>query len=343
MKIGFDNKRYVKIQQEEIEKRVSQFDGKLYLELGGKIFDDQHASRVLPGFEPDAKIQVLKKLSPKLEIIICANANDVEKRKKRADNHMTYAMETLRLIDRLRETGFKLDNAVITLYDHQKAVPKFKKQLEEKGVTVYLHVKTKGYPNDINTVVSKEGYGKNPYVKTDRPIVLVVAPGPGSGKLATCLTQLYHEAQMGRKAGYAKYETFPTWNLPLTHPVNIAYAAATADLQDVNMVDHFHLEAYGKTAVNYNRDLEVFPVLKRILRQLLGSDIYKSPTDMGVNMVKEGITDYAVVEEASRQEVVRRYDKARAETNKGAENVATMERLEVLLAESELTTCETYA
>lgn len=336
MKTGFDNQKYIDVQLKEIEKRVAQFDGKLYLELGGKIFDDQHASRVLPGFKPDAKIQVLKKLSDRLEIIICASALDVEKRKKRADNHLTYADETLRLVDRLRELDFKVDNAVITLFDQQKAVPKFKKQLEGKGLTVYLHTRTKGYPNDIDTIVSDEGYGKNPYIKTERPIVLVIAPGAGSGKLATCLSQLYHEAKMGRKAGYAKYETFPAWNLSLNHPVNIAYEASTADLQDVNMVDHFHLEAYGKTAINYNRDLEIFPVLREILQRLLGTNVYKSPTDMGVNMVKEGIIDYAVVEEASHQEVVRRLDKARAENRNDIASRATLERLEFLLTKSKL-------
>lgn len=306
MEKGFDNKKYVKIQSEKIRERFKLFD-RLYLEIGGKLFDDSHAARVLPGFKNDAKISMFKELKKELEIIFCINAGDIERNKIRGEYGISYDNELIKLINQSRKMGFTVNSVVITLYKNQISVDKFIKKLERNGIKTYIHTFTKGYPTDVDTIVSDEGYGANPYIETTKPLVLVNAPGPGSGKLATCLSQVYHENKRGINAGYAKFETFPVWNLPLKHPVNLAYEAATADLKDVNMIDPFHLEAYGKTAVNYNRDVEMFPVLKSILNRATGKDIYKSPTDMGVNMIGNCIKDNAIVEEASKKEIVRRY------------------------------------
>ena len=304
--IGFDNGKYLKIQSEKIRERFKLFD-KLYLEVGGKLFDDTHASRVLPGFKSDSKINMFKELKNDLEIIFCINANDIEKNKIRGEHGITYDIEVMRLIDNLQNLGFSINSVVITLYKNQASVDTFIKKLEMYNIKTYIHTYTKGYPTDVDVIVSEEGYGANPYIETTKKLILVNAPGPGSGKLATCLSQLYHEHKRGINAGYAKFETFPVWNLPLKHPVNLAYEAATADLKDVNMIDSFHLTEYGITAVNYNRDLEVFPVLKTILNRITNSDIYKSPTDMGVNMIASCITNDEVVKEASKREIIRRY------------------------------------
>ena len=306
MKVGFDNAKYVKIQSEKIKERFKLFD-KLYLEVGGKLFDDSHAARILPGFKNDVKISMFKELKDDLEIIFCINAGDIEKNKTRGEYGITYDVEVLKLINNSKKMGFSVNSVVITLYKNQPSVDKFIKKLNRNGIKTYIHTFTKGYPTDVDTIVSEEGYGANPYIETTKPLILVNAPGPGSGKLATCLSQIYHENKRGRNAGYAKFETFPVWNLPLKHPVNLAYEAATADLKDVNMIDPFHLEKYGKTAVNYNRDVEAFPILKNILNRISGKDIYFSPTDMGVNMVGFCISDNDVVEEASKKEIVRRY------------------------------------
>ena len=333
MKIGFDNEKYIKLQSEEILKRVNMFDNKLYLELGGKLFDDYHAARVLPGFKYDAKIEVLKSLKDKLEILICINSSDIEKNKTNSNVNLPYDMDVIRLINILRGLGFLVNNVVITLYKGQPSADKFRKKLERMNINTYVHTYTKGYPTDIDTIVSDEGYGANPYIKTTRPIVVVAAPGPGSGKLGTSLSQLYHEYKNGIKSGYAKYETFPVWNVPLKHPVNVAYEAATADLKDVNMIDYYHLEKYGETAVNYNRDLEVFPVLKRILNKITGEDLYSSPTDMGVNMVGFAITDDDVVKEACRQEIIRRYYKSLTDYKNGVVDEDIPKRIKLLFDE----------
>lgn len=306
MKEGFDYKKYVKIQSEKIRERFNMFD-KLYLEIGGKLFDDTHAARVLPGFKSDAKISVLKELKNDLEIIYCINAGDIEKNKTRGEYGITYDNEVIKLINKSKKMGFSVNSVVITLYNNQVSVNKFIKKLERNGIKTYIHTFTKGYPTDVDTIVSEEGYGANPYIETTKKLILVNAPGAGSGKLATCLSQIYHEQQRGRKASYAKFETFPVWNLSLKHPVNLAYEAATADLKDSNMIDPFHLEKYGVMTVNYNRDIEMFPVLKDILRRVTGEDIYHSPTDMGVNMVGYCIKNEEIVEEASKKEIVRRY------------------------------------
>ena len=306
MKIGFDNDKYVKIQSEKIKERFKLFD-KLYLEVGGKLFDDSHAARILPGFKNDVKISMFKELKKDLEIIFCISAGDIEKKKTRGEYGITYDNEIIKLINRSKKMGFQVNSVVVTLYNNQVSVDKFIKKLNRNGIKTYIHTFTKGYPTDVDTIVSDEGYGANPYIETTKPLVLVNAPGPGSGKLATCLSQIYHENKRGVNAGYAKFETFPVWNLPLKHPVNLAYEAATADLKDVNMIDPFHLEKYGKTAVNYNRDVETFPILKSILNKVSSKDIYNSPTDMGVNMVGFCISDNDVVEEASKKEIVRRY------------------------------------
>ena len=306
MKIGFDNNKYVRIQSEKIKERFKLFD-KLYLEVGGKLFDDSHAARILPGFKNDVKISMFKELKKDLEIIFCISAGDIEKKKTRGEYGITYDNEIIKLINRSKKMGFQVNSVVVTLYNNQVSVDKFIKKLNRNGIKTYIHTFTKGYPTDVDTIVSDEGYGANPYIETTKPLVLVNAPGPGSGKLATCLSQIYHENKRGVNAGYAKFETFPVWNLPLKHPVNLAYEAATADLKDVNMIDPFHLEKYGKTAVNYNRDVETFPILKSILNKVSSKDIYNSPTDMGVNMVGFCISDNDVVEEASKKEIVRRY------------------------------------
>ena len=306
MKVGFDNKKYVKIQSKKIKERFKLFD-KLYLEVGGKLFDDSHAARILPGFKNDVKISMFKELKNDLEIIFCINAGDIEKNKTRGEYGITYDQEILKLINQSKKMGFSVNSVVITLYKNQVSVDKFIKKLNRNGIKTYIHTFTKGYPTDVDTIVSEEGYGANPYVETTKKLILVNAPGPGSGKLATCLSQIYHENKRGVNAGYAKFETFPVWNLGLKHPVNLAYEAATADLSDVNMIDPFHLEKYGTIAVNYNRDVETFPILKNILSKVSKKDIYNSPTDMGVNMVGFCIKNDKVVEEASKKEIVRRY------------------------------------
>ncbi|MFR4383173.1 MAG: DUF1846 domain-containing protein [Phascolarctobacterium sp.] len=307
MKIGFDNQKYLRMQSEHIRERISKFGDKLYLEFGGKLFDDYHASRVLPGFAPDSKLQMLLQLADQAEVIISVNASDVENNKIRHDLGLTYDLEVLRLVKVYRSKGLYVSSVVITQYKGQKSIESLKKKLQALDVKVYYHYPIEGYPHNVEQIVSDEGYGKNDYVETTRPLVVVTAPGPGSGKMATCLSQLYHENKRGIKAGYAKFETFPIWNLPLKHPVNMAYEAATADLHDVNMIDPFHLEAYGVTTVNYNRDVEIFPVLVAIFEGIYGYCPYKSPTDMGVNMAGKCICDDDVCCEASRQEIVRRY------------------------------------
>ncbi len=332
MKKGFDNEKYIKLQSEKIKERFKLFD-KLYLEIGGKLFDDYHASRVLPGFKPDAKISMFKELKDDLEIIFCINANDIEKNKTRAEFGITYDVEVMRLIDNLVSLGFSINSVVITLYNNQPSVDKFIKKLERHNIKTYIHKYTKGYPTDIDTIVSEEGYGANPYIETTKKLVLVNAPGPGSGKLATCLSQLYHEHKKGVNAGYAKFETFPVWNLPLKHPVNIAYEAATADLKDVNMIDYFHLNEYHETAINYNRDLEIFPVLKAILSKIMDSNLYKSPTDMGVNMVGNCIIDDDIVSHASKQEIARRYYQEMVNYKTGVVDLDVPEKIKLLMNE----------
>ncbi len=307
MKTGFDNQKYLRMQSEKIRERIASFDNKLYLEFGGKLFDDYHASRVLPGFEPSSKLQMLLQLSDQAEVIIVINAEDIEKNKVRADLGITYDKDVLRLIDVYRGKGLYVGSVVLTRYEDQASAKLFKAKLEKQGIPVYCHYKIPGYPKNIPLIVSDMGYGKNDYVETSRPLVVVTAPGPGSGKMATCLSQLYHEHKRGVRAGYAKFETFPIWNLPLEHPVNLAYEAATADLNDVNMIDSFHLSAYGVSTVNYNRDIEIFPVLNEMFKQIFGESPYKSPTDMGVNMAGYCIVDDEVCREASRQEIIRRY------------------------------------
>lgn len=332
MKTGFNNKKYLKLQSENIKKRIKEFD-KLYIEFGGKLLDDYHAVRCLPGFEYDSKLKMLKELKEDLEIIICISANDIERHKVRADYGITYDIEVLRLINQIRNYNLTINSVVITLYDGQKSVDAFIRKLGEKNIKTYIHTPTKGYPTDINTIVSDEGYGANPYIETTKKIVVVTAPGPCSGKLATCLSQLYHEYKNNVNAGYAKFETFPVWNLPLNHPVNKAYEAATADLRDKNMIDYFHLEKYNVMSVNYNRDLEVFPVLKNILSKITGRDIYFSPTDMGVNSIGYCITNDEVVCEASKQEIIRRYYNALCDFKKGLVPSDTPERIKLLMNE----------
>lgn len=317
MKIGFDNEKYLAEQSKYILERVNNYD-KLYLEFGGKLLQDLHAKRVLPGFDENVKIKLLHKLKEKVEVIICVYAGDIERNKIRGDFGITYDMDVLRLIDELRGYELEVNSVVITRYDNQPATNVFINKLEHRGIKVYKHKSTKGYPTDVDTIVSDEGYGANPYVETTKPIVVVTAPGPGSGKLGTCLSQLYHDFRQGRISGYSKFETFPVWNVPLKHPLNIAYEAATVDLKDINMIDPFHLEAYGEVAINYNRDIEAFPLLRRIIEKITGKESsYKSPTDMGVNRVGYGITDDAIVREASEQEIIRRYFKTRCEYKKG--------------------------
>ena len=332
-KIGFDNELYLKLQSENIEKRIKKFNNKLYLEFGGKIFDDLHAARVLPGFDPNIKIKLLQKMKDKTEIIFCISSNDIEKNKIRADLGLSYDNEVLRLVDNMRDLGLYISAFVITLYKGQPSATKFAKKLEQRGERVYLHNYTKGYPNEVETVVSDQGYGANPFVETTRPLVVVTAPGPSSGKLATCLSQMYHEYKRGVKAGYAKFETFPVWNLPLKHPINIAYEAATADLYDVNQIDPFHFNAYGKLAVNYNRDIAVFPILQTILKKITNKDIYKSPTDMGVNMIASAIVDDKVCQLAAKKEILRRYYRAECDYKKGQATFETLERNKSLVSE----------
>ena len=305
MKIGFDNEKYLKTQSEHIMERISQFDNKLYLEFGGKLFDDFHASRVLPGFAADSKLQMLMQLARQAEIVMVVSAADIEKNKVRADLGITYDNDVIRLIDEFRSRGLYVGSVVLTKFTGQHSAVLYKKRLENLGIKVYQHYLSPGYPTNIPVIVSEDGYGKNDYIETTSPLVVVTAPGPGSGKMSVCLSQLYHEHKRGIRAGYAKFETFPIWNLPLKHPVNLAYEAATADLNDINMIDPFHLEAYGETTVNYNRDVEVFPVLNAMFEQIYGESPYKSPTDMGVNMVGNCIVDDEAVRAASGQEIDR--------------------------------------
>jgi uncharacterized protein (UPF0371 family) len=336
MKIGFDHKKYLEEQSKYILERVNNYD-KLYLEFGGKLLQDLHAKRVLPGFDENAKVKLLHKLREKAEIIICVYAGDIERNKIRGDFGITYDMDVLRLIDELRDYELDVNSVVITRYEGQPSTNVFINKLERRGIKVYTHRPTKGYPTDVDTIVSDEGYGENPYIETTKPIVVVTAPGPGSGKLGTCLSQLYHENKRGRVAGYSKFETFPVWNVPLKHPLNIAYEAATVDLKDVNMIDSFHVDAYNKVTVNYNRDIELFPVLRKIIEKITGKEsVYKSPTDMGVNRVGYGITDDEAVKEASIQEIIRRYFKTSVEYKKGYVDKETFERIKIIMEELNL-------
>lgn len=336
-KLGFDNDKYLRMQSENIKMRISEFGGKLYLEFGGKIFDDYHASRVLPGFLPDSKMKMLLQLKDSAEMIIAINANDIEKNKVRGDIGITYDLDVLRLMDIYKSFGLRICGVVLTQFNSQPSAIKFEEKLAGLGIKTYRHYVIENYPRDIQLIVSDNGYGKNDYIETTQPLVVVTAPGPGSGKMAVCLSQLYHEQKRGIKAGYAKFETFPIWNLPLKHPVNLAYEAATTDLNDVNMIDPFHLEAYGVTTVNYNRDIEIFPVLNEIFERIYGVSPYKSPTDMGVNMAGNCIFDDEAVKEASKQEVIRRYYKALVKKKNG-ENVANeIYNLELLMKQLEIT------
>ncbi len=335
--VGFDNDKYLHMQSEHIRNRIDQFGGKLYLEFGGKLFDDFHASRVLPGFEPDSKLKMLLQLKERVEIVMAINAADIVKNKLRTDLGITYDLDVIRLIDCFRQIGLYVSSVVMTRFDGQTAAVAFQKRLESLGVRVYRHFNIEGYPSDIAKIVSDEGYGKNEYIPTSRELVVVTAPGPGSGKMAVCMSQLYHENARGRKAGYAKFETFPIWNLPLKHPVNLAYEAATADLNDVNMIDPFHLEAYGETTVNYNRDVEIFPVVSAMLENILGTCPYKSPTDMGVNMAGNCIIDDEVAKNASRQEILRRYYAAMCDKRKGLLSDEVTLKLKLLMKQAGIT------
>ena len=331
MKIGFDNEKYLSMQSQHIRERISKFDNKLYLEFGGKLFDDYHASRVLPGFEPDSKLRMLMQLSDQAEIVIVISAADIDKNKMRGDLGITYDVEVLRLIEEFTGRGLYVGSVCITRYAGQESVDHFKKRLEKMGIPVYFHYSIPGYPSNIPLIVSDKGYGKNEYIKTTRPLVVITAPGPGSGKMATCLSQLYHEYKRGVAAGYAKFETFPVWNLPLTHPVNIAYEAATADLDDANIIDSFHLEAYNKTTVNYNRDVEAFPVVRALMEKILGKSPYQSPTDMGVNMVGFAITDDDACRDASKMEIVRRYFTAVENVRRTGVGDEQVDRLKIIM------------
>ncbi len=332
MEVGFSSEKYLKLQAEHIKERIEKFGGKLYLEFGGKLFDDYHASRVLPGFAPDNKIKMLLELKDKAEIIIAINAADIEKNKVRGDYGITYDLDVLRLVDAFRGFGLYVCSVVITQFAGQSAAEGFKKRLEALGLKVYLHYPIEGYPANVDKIVSDEGYGKNEYIVTSRPLVVVTAPGPGSGKMATCLSQLYQDKKHGVSAGYAKFETFPIWNLPLKHPVNVAYEAATADLNDVNMIDPFHLEAYGELTVNYNRDVEIFPVLRALFEKISGGDSpYKSPTDMGVNMAGNCIIDDEVCRRASKAEIIRRYFAAMCAKTKGLSDGADVDKIKFLM------------
>ncbi len=330
-RIGFDHEKYLQTQSAHIRQRLEQFGGKLYLEFGGKLYDDFHAARVLPGFQPDSKLQMLLQMKDQVEMVIALSAADIEKSKIRGDLGISYDLDVIRLIDIFRSLGLYVSSVVLTRFAEQPAARAFQARLEGIGVRVYRHYAIEGYPSNIPHIVSDEGYGRNDYIETTRELVVVTAPGPGSGKLATCLSQLYHENKRGVRAGYAKFETFPIWNLPLNHPVNLAYEAATADLSDVNMIDPFHLEAYGQTTVNYNRDVEAFPVLVAMFDNILGHCPYKSPTDMGVNMVGNCITDDEAVKEASRQEIIRRYYTALCDQKQGKAADETLRRLELLI------------
>ena len=340
MNIGFDNEKYLRIQSEHIKERIGRFGDKLYLEFGGKLFDDFHASRVLPGFAPDSKLKMLMQLSDMAEIVIVINAADIEKNKVRGDLGITYDVDVLRLIAEFENKGLFVGSIVITHYEGQGGAKQFKEKLEKKGIRVYLHYKIEGYPSNIPLIVSENGFGKNDYIETERPLVVITAPGPGSGKMATCLSQLYHDNMRGIKAGYAKFETFPIWNIPLKHPVNLAYEAATADLNDVNMIDPFHLEAYGETTVNYNRDIEIFPVLAAIFEGIYGECMYKSPTDMGVNMAGNCIIDDEACCEASRMEIIRRYYQTVNKVMKEEASENEVYKIELLMKQAKITTAD---
>ncbi len=330
-KIGFDNDKYLELQSRNIKDRIAEFGGKLYLEFGGKLFDDFHASRVLPGFQPDSKVRMLYELRSDAEIVIVISADDIEKNKRRGDLGITYDVDCLRLIDAFRDFGLYVGSVCITHFAEQHAAVMFQKRLESLGMKVYRHYIIPEYPTNLPLIVSDDGYGKNDFIETERSLVVVTAPGPGSGKMATCLSQLYHEYKRGNRAGYAKFETFPIWNLPLKHPVNVAYEAATADLNDVNMIDPFHLEAYGKTTVNYNRDVEIFPVLNAMLTEIAGKPVYRSPTDMGVNMAGFCIVDDDAVCAAAKQEIIRRYYEAACAAKLGLGETAVVYRIELLM------------
>ena len=338
MKKGFDNNKYLSMQSEHIRERIKKFDNKLYLEFGGKLFDDYHASRVLPGFEPDSKLQMLLQLKDQAEIVIVISAEDIESNKIRGDYGITYDLDVLRLIDAFSSRGLFVGSVCLTKYAAQPQAELFEKKLHDLGIKSYRHYKISGYPNDVAKIVSDEGYGKNDYIETERPLVVITAPGPGSGKMATCLSQLYHEYKRGIKAGYAKFETFPIWNIPLKHPVNLAYEAATADLNDVNMIDPFHLEAYGQTTVNYNRDIEIFPVVESMLEMISGESIYKSPTDMGVNMAGNCIVDDEACREASKCEIIRRYYKCLCEQRISGIAKDDLYKLELLMNQAGIST-----
>ena len=336
-KTGFDNDKYLKMQSEKIQERIRFFGGKLYLEFGGKLFDDYHAARVLPGFKPDSKIDMLIQLKDEAEIVIVISAGDIEKNKVRGDLGITYDVDVLRLIDAFRGYGLYVGSVVLTQFNGQPSVITYQKKLESLGLKVYRHYSIPGYPSNIPLIVSDEGYGKNEYIETTRSLVVLTAPGPGSGKMATCLSQLYHDHKRGIRAGYAKYETFPIWNLPLKHPVNLAYEAATADLNDVNMIDPFHLETYGETTINYNRDVEIFPVLNTMFEKIMGESPYKSPTDMGVNMAGYGIIDDEAVREASKAEIIRRYYNALCQQIQGNVDEEQVYKLQLLMNQAEIT------
>ncbi len=337
IKPGFDNEKYLKLQSEHIRERIAKFDNKLYLEFGGKLFDDFHASRVLPGFEPDSKLKMLLQLRDQAEIVIVVSAEDIEEGKVRGDYGITYDMDALRLMDAFQGIGLYVGSICVTKYAGQAAAVQFIEKLTELGIKSYRHYKIPGYPSDVSRIVSEDGYGKNEYIETSRPLVVITAPGPGSGKMATCLSQLYHEHKRGISAGYAKFETFPIWNLPLKHPVNMAYEAATADLNDVNMIDPFHLEAYGETTVNYNRDVEIFPVLNAMFTEILGESPYKSPTDMGVNMAGNCIIDDDVCRQASEQEIIRRYYQCLCDLKRGKDCKDDLYKLELIMKQAYLT------
>ena len=335
--IGFDNDKYLRMQSEKIRERISQFGGKLYLEFGGKLFDDYHASRVLPGFAPDSKVRMLMEMRDEAEIIIAISADDIERNKRRGDLGITYDDDTLRLIDAFQGCGLYVGSVVITHHRGQPAAEKFQRRLEALGIRVYRHYIIPDYPSDVARIVSDDGFGRNDYIETTRSLIVVTAPGPGSGKMATCLSQLYHEHKRGVCAGYAKFETFPIWNLPLRHPVNLAYEAATADLDDVNMIDPFHLEAYGVTTVNYNRDVEIFPVLRAIFERISGKCPYQSPTDMGVNMAGNCIINDEVCRQASRMEILRRYYAAQVDVARGVADACQLRKLELVMQQADVT------
>ncbi len=337
MKIAFDNEKYLKLQSENIIKRVNKFGDKLYLEFGGKLFDDYHASRVLPGFLPDTKLKMLLTIKDKVEIVVAINAKDIQKNKIRGDLGINYETDVLRLIDAFRASGLRVGSVCVTQYQAVPQVESFINKLNNLGIDTYKHYSIDGYPHDVNHIISDDGFGKNEYIKTKAPIVVVTAPGPGSGKMATCLSQLYHENKRGIKAGYAKYETFPIWNIPLKHPVNLAYEAATADLQDVNMIDPYHLEAYGETTVNYNRDVEIFPVLKSMMEAIYGESPYKSPTDMGVNMAGFAISDNEASISASKDEIIRRYLNSLVDLRNGKVTEDAVEKIGVLMRQLNIT------